>query len=142
MTKPKKISHIGIAVKNLEQSVKLYTETLGFELLGYDTVESEQVKVAFLRIGESRIELLEPLSDQSAIAKFIEKKGEGFHHIAFEVENIEDSLLQLKDSGVNLIHETPKLGAHNHKIAFLHPKSTNSVLMEWCEPTHSTKGEE
>ncbi len=128
-------------MSNLEESVKLYTVKLGFDLLGYDNVPSEGVRVAFLRIGESRLELIESISDDSAIAKFIAKKGEGIHHIAFEVEDIETSLHKLKQEGISLIHEEPKLGAHHHKIAFLHPKSTNSVLMEWCEPVQPDKGE-
>lgn len=131
---PKKIDHIGIAVKNLAESVKFYTEILGLKLQGYDTVESEQVRVAFIEIGETRIELLEPMSEESAIYKFIEKRGEGIHHIALTVDDIHDRLDGLKEKGVKLIHEVPKDGAHNSLIAFLHPKATNGVLLELCQP--------
>lgn len=132
-----KISHIGIAVKKLEPAIQWYQEMLGLELEGIETVESEQVRVAFLPIGESRIELLEPLSEESAIAKFLTKYGEGIHHLAFEVSNLSDRLRGLSEKGVRLIHEQPKQGAHQMNIAFLHPKSTGGVLMELCEPMTS-----
>lgn len=130
---PEKIAHIGIAVHSLEETLPFYTEQLGLLLEGIEKVESEQVKVAFLKIGESRLELLEPLSDASAIATFLEKKGEGIHHIALEVDEIEKRLVDLKENGIRLIHEQPKIGANDSKIAFLHPKSTNGVLYELCE---------
>jgi methylmalonyl-CoA epimerase len=133
MDSPKKIEHIGIAVKNLEDSLTFYTQMLGMKWLGTETVESEQVRVAFLAIGESHIELLEPTSDESPIAKFIEKKGEGIHHIALSVDNQQDRLRALKDAGVKLINETPKCGAHNNMVAFVHPKATKGVLLELCE---------
>ncbi len=136
---PKKINHIGIAVQSLDTSVQFYTNILGLKLLGIETVESEQVRVAFLEIGETKIELLEPLSSESAIAKHLEKRGEGIHHIALEVDGIEERLTELKESHIRLVHEEPKQGAHNSKIAFLHPKSTGSVLYELCEPAESQK---
>lgn len=130
-----KIAHIGIAVHSIEESLPFYTEQLGLTLEKIEEVESEQVKVAFIRIGESRIELLEPLSEQSAIEKFLKKKGEGIHHIALEVNDIEQRLQDLKDHGIRLINEKPKIGGNNAKVAFLHPKSTHGVLFELCEHT-------
>lgn len=130
---PKKIAHIGIAVRNLEDTLPFYTEQLGLELEGVEEVESEQVKVAFLKIGETKIELLEPLSEASAIHKYLEKNGEGIHHIALEVDDIEARLKHLKENGVRLINEEPKIGAANAKIAFLHPKSSYGVLYELCQ---------
>ncbi|MCF6094411.1 methylmalonyl-CoA epimerase [Microaerobacter geothermalis] len=133
---PEKLEHVGIAVKNLDEAISVYCYTLGFKLLGIETVESEGVKVAFLEMGESKIELLEPLSSESAIAKFIEKKGEGIHHLALKVNDIEERLDFLKKQGVKLIHEKPKQGAHGNQIAFLHPKSTGGVLLELCQTGH------
>lgn len=133
-TPPRKINHIGIAVHDLDASVQLYTQVMGLKLLGLETVESEQVRVAFLEIGETRLELLEPLSPESAIAKHLEKRGEGIHHIALEVEEIEERLSELSTCGIQLIHQQPKKGAHGTNIAFLHPKSTGGVLYELCEP--------
>ncbi|ERI05922.1 methylmalonyl-CoA epimerase [Aneurinibacillus aneurinilyticus] len=133
MSSPEKIEHIGIAVKNLDESVKFYTKMLGLKLLGFETVESEQVRVAFLEIGETHIELLEPTSEDSAIAKFIAKKGEGIHHIALKVDDQKERLNKLKEAGVRLISEEPKLGAHQNMVAFLHPKSTHGVLLELCQ---------
>ena len=128
-----KIEHIGIAVKDLNEAIK------DFELLSeqkcYKTeiVETESVKTAFIQIGESKIELLEATNSSSPIAKFLDKKGQGFHHIAFDVFNIEDEISRLKKNGFVLIHETSKFGADNKKIAFLHPKSTSGVLVEICQ---------
>lgn len=133
--KPRKISHIGIAVRSLEESIPFYERQLQLPLTAIEVVESEQVRVAFFDIGESRIELLEATSPTSAIAKFIEKRGEGLHHIAFEVEDIRTCLQKLQESGTRLIHEEPKLGAHQMQIAFLHPKSTHGTLVELCQPT-------
>ncbi|MBN2909791.1 methylmalonyl-CoA epimerase [Polycladomyces sp. WAk] len=130
---PRQISHIGIAVRSLDEAIPLYRDILGLAWEGTETVESEQVRVAFFRIGETRIELLEPLSPESAIAKHLEKRGEGIHHIALEVSDIERRLSELAEQGVRLIHERPKQGAHNAKVAFLHPKSTGGVLFELCE---------
>lgn len=130
---PKQIAHIGIAVRNLEKSVQFYTELLGLSCLGYETVESEKVRVAFLKIGETQFELLEGTSPDSPIAQFIEKKGEGIHHIALQVDNVVERLEFLKGEGIKLIHEVPKQGAHGNLVAFLHPKSTNGVLLELCQ---------
>ncbi|PGM51052.1 methylmalonyl-CoA epimerase [Bacillus sp. AFS053548] len=141
-TSPKKINHIGIAVRDLETSIQLYTNVLGLKLKGIETVESEKVRVAFIEIGEVKIELLEATSPESAIAKFIEKKGEGIHHIALETENCEKQLEIVKEHGIKLINEVPKKGAHNSLVAFLHPNSTNKVLFELCQPSSSVTGKE
>lgn len=129
----KKIDHIGIAVKSLEASLPLYTEHLKLKLLGIEEVESEGVKVAFLKVGESKIELLEPLNNESPIAKFIEKKGEGIHHIALGVDDIKNRVKEIKEKGLRMINEEPKTGAGGAQIAFMHPKSTGGVLYELCE---------
>ena len=138
----KQIEHIGIAVKDLETSIPFYTDLLGLKLVGIETVESEQVRVAFIEIGETRLELLEATSSDSSIAKFIEKKGEGIHHIAFQTENSQQHLDFLREKGIKLINEVPKEGAHGNLVAFLHPKSTNSVLMELCQPPSKSSREE
>ncbi len=129
----KKIDHIGIAVKSLEASLPLYTEHLKLKLLGIEEVESEGVKVAFLKVGESKIELLEPLNNESPIAKFIEKKGEGIHHIALGVDDIKNRVKEIKEKGLRMINDEPKTGAGGAQIAFMHPKSTGGVLYELCE---------
>lgn len=126
-----KIDHIGIAVNSLEEAVKFY-EAMGIKPNHYEEVESQKVKVAFIKVGESNIELLEPTSPESPIAKFIEKKGEGIHHIAYAVANVEKSLKKLKEDGMKLINEEPMDGAHGKKVAFVHPKSVNGVLTELC----------
>ncbi|RWZ60144.1 methylmalonyl-CoA epimerase [Halobacillus fulvus] len=131
---PKKIAHIGIAVKSIEDALPFYQNSLGLPLKGVEEVETEQVRVAFLKIGETMLELLEPLQDTSPIHTFLEKRGEGIHHIAFEVEDIEERLAQYKSQGIRLIHEEPKTGAHDSQIAFLHPKAANGVLVELCQP--------
>ena len=131
----KKINHIGIAVKSIESGLAPY-RALGLEPEGEEVVEEQKVKVVFLTVGESRIELLEPTSPDSPVAKFIEKKGEGIHHIAFQVENIEEALAQAEAQGLKLIDKKPRSGAHGTRIAFLHPKSTGGVLMELCEESH------
>ncbi|OEU77040.1 MAG: methylmalonyl-CoA epimerase [Desulfuromonadales bacterium C00003093] len=129
----KKINHIGIAVKNLENSIPFYRDQLGMEFEGTEEVAEQKVRVAFLKVGESRIELLEPTSPASPIAKFLEKNGEGIHHMAYEVDDIEAALADMKEQGVRLIDETPRRGAHNSLIAFLHPKATGGVLTEICQ---------
>ncbi|RLB75515.1 MAG: methylmalonyl-CoA epimerase [Deltaproteobacteria bacterium] len=132
----KKINHIGIAVKNLETAIPFYRDQLGMTFEGTEEVAEQKVKVAFLEIGESRIELLEPTSDDSPVAIFIEKKGEGIHHIAYEVDDIEAAIAELKEKGIRLIDKTPRRGAHNSLIAFLHPKATGGVLTEICQAGH------
>lgn len=129
----KKINHIGIAVKNIEVAAPLYRDALGMAMEGMEEVTEQKVRVAFLAIGESRIELLEPTSPDSPVAKFLEKNGEGIHHIAYEVEDITTALAALKAQGVRLIDEAPRCGAHGTRIAFLHPKATGGVLTELCQ---------
>ncbi len=125
----KRIDHVGIAVKSLDEAVKFYN-SIGVTPYHYEEVESQKVKVAFIKVGESNIELLEPTSPESPIAKFLEKKGEGIHHIAYEVEDIKESLALLKSQGCQLIDNEPKIGAHHKLIAFVHPKSVSGVLTE------------
>ena len=129
----KKIDHIGVAVENLSEAMKLYRESLGLEIEETEEVKEQRVKVAFIPVGESRIELIESTDPNGPIAKFIERSGEGIHHIALEVDHIEDALQKLKERGVQLIDEKPRIGAHGMKIAFLHPRSTKGVLLELCE---------
>ena len=129
----RKINHIGIAVKSIESVFEFYNKTLGLEYLGEEEVVEQKVKVAFFQSGESRIELLEATSDDSPIAKFISKKGEGIHHLAFSSENILDDLENLIENNIKIIDKTPRAGAHNTKIAFLHPKASSGVLVELTE---------
>ncbi len=128
-----KIDHLGIAVKNLEESLKFYHELLGLPLKGIEEVESQKVRVAFLPVGESKFELLEPTDPESPIAKFIDKRGTGVHHVALKVTNLEEEIERLKAAGVRFIGEKPTIGAGGAKIIFAHPKSTNGVLLELCE---------
>lgn len=132
---PKKINHIGIAVKSIDSHLPLYRDILGMEFEGTEIVAEQKVKVAFFAIGESRIELLEPTAEDSPVARFLEKNGEGVHHIAYEVEDLAAALAELRRQGIRLIDETPRCGAHATRIAFLHPKSTGGVLTELCEKT-------
>ncbi len=129
----KKIEHLGIAVRNIDAAEKMYETLLGVPSYKTEVVESEGVKTMFFQVGESKIELLEAANESSPIAKFIEKKGEGIHHIAYDVENIDEEIDRLVKSGFTMIHSTPKDGADNKRIAFLHPKSTGGVLVELCE---------
>lgn len=128
-----KLEHIGIAVKNLESANELFGTLFNAPPYKIEAVESEGVKTSFFQTGESKIELLEATNPNSAIARFIEKRGEGIHHLAFEVEDIEAEIERLSKEGYQLIHEAPKDGADNKRIAFLHPKSTNGVLVELCQ---------
>ena len=128
-----KIDHIGIAVSNLDEAVKLYKDVLGLELHGTEVVPEQKVKVAFLPVGDTEVELLESTSADGPIAKFIETKGQGIQHIAFRVDDIEAALEEMKAKGMRLIDDKPRYGAGGAKIAFLHPKSTGGVLIELCE---------
>ncbi|MGB9814297.1 MAG: methylmalonyl-CoA epimerase [Thermovenabulum sp.] len=128
-----KIDHIGIAVKDLEEAKKVYTDLLGLEVHGEEVVEEQKVKVVFIPVGDSEVELLESTDPEGPIAKFIEKNGEGIQHIAFRVDDIEKALEELKQKGVRLIDEKPRYGAGGAKIAFIHPKATKGVLIELCE---------
>ena len=130
----KQIDHLGIAVKSLDESVRYYETALGLKCEHTEIVESQKVKTAFFHCGEVHIELLEPTSPESPIAKFLEKNGEGVHHIAFATDDIEGQLKKASGSGVRLIHEVPFEGAANKLVAFLHPKSTHGVLTEFCAP--------
>lgn len=127
------IDHIGIAVKDLNEALAIYERALGLKHERVTVVESQKVKVAFLQVGESRMELLEPLSKESTVAGFLEKRGEGIHHIALRVDGIEDMLKKLQNQGIILIDEKPRPGAEGGKIAFVHPKSIKGVLLELCE---------
>ncbi|MEI6125991.1 MAG: methylmalonyl-CoA epimerase [Pseudomonadota bacterium] len=125
-----KIDHIGIAVSSINEKKNFWTEVLGLELTGTETVETQKVTTAFLPVGESEVELLESTAPDGPIGKFIEKKGEGIQHIAFRVANIEEALAELKAKGIQLIDEKPRRGAGGAMIAFLHPKATNGILVE------------
>ncbi len=128
----KKIDHVGIAVKNLEEAMKVW-EGLGLKVEEIEEVPDQKVRTAIIHVGESRIELLEPTAEDSPIAKFIAKRGEGIHHIALGVDNIEEHLAKLKEEGYRLIDEQPRIGAGGAKIAFIHPKAVTGVLLELCE---------
>ncbi len=128
-----KIEHIGIAVRNLASSSLIYEKILGIKSYKKEEVASEGVLTEFFKIGDSKIELLQSVSDESAIFKFIEKRGEGLHHIAFEVKDIYVEIERLKSEGFRMINEKPKLGADNKLICFVHPKETNGVLIEICQ---------
>lgn len=129
----KNVEHIGIAVKDLNASISLFEQLLNVKSYKTEAVESEKVSTAFFQTGETKIELVASSSPDGTIANYIEKKGEGIHHIAFEVENIESEMARLKESGFVLLSEQPKKGADNKLVCFLHPKSTNSVLIELCQ---------
>jgi len=131
--KPSHIEHIGIAVKNLDESIKYYEEVLGLTCYNIEEVADQKVKTAFFKVGEVKIELLESTDPEGPIGKYIEKKGEGIHHIAFAVENIEEKLKHAEEKGVRLIDTAPRKGAEGLDIAFMHPKSTYGVLTELCE---------
>jgi methylmalonyl-CoA/ethylmalonyl-CoA epimerase len=131
--KPSHIEHIGIAVKNLEAAIDFYEKVLGLTCYNIEEVAEQKVRTAFLMVGETKIELLESTDPEGPIGKFIEKKGEGIHHIAFSVEKIEDHLKHALEMGISLIDSKPRKGAEGLDIAFLHPKSTLGVLMELCE---------
>ena len=128
-----KIDHLGIAVNSIEDGKNFWMDALGLEFEGSETVEEQKVTTAFFPVGESEVELLESTAPDGPIAKFLEKKGPGIHHVAFRVENVEAALAELKEKGIKLIDEKPRMGAGGAKIAFLHPKATNGILVELCE---------
>ncbi len=130
-----KINHLGIAVKSLEESLKFYQDTLGLSISGREIVADQGVEIAMLPIGESRVELLQAIDPSSPIARFIEKRGPGIHHICIEVDDIVAKLAEMKADGIQLIDEQPKRGAGGHLIAFVHPKSTAGVLIELVQRT-------
>jgi len=135
-----RIDHLGIAVTSLEEAIPYYEDVLGLKCEGREEVESQKVKTAFFAAGEVHLELLEPTSPESPIAKFLEKNGPGIHHIAFATDDIGAQLAQAKDQGTRLIHEVPFEGAANKLVAFLHPKSTFGVLTEFCQPKCGCSG--
>lgn len=129
-----RIEHLGIAVKSIEEALPYYENVLGLKCYNIETVEDQKVRTAFLKVGETKIELLEPTSEDSTIAKYIEKKGEGIHHLAFCIEDgVANALAEVDAAGIRLIDKTPRKGAENLNIAFLHPKSTQGILTELCE---------
>ena len=129
----KKIEHLGIAVRSIDKALPIFEKLLDNKMYKTEIVESEAVKTAFIQLGESKIELLEATNPSSSIGKFLEKNREGFHHLALDVQDIEAEIARLINQGFTLIHSKPKAGADNKKIAFLHPKSTNGMLIELCE---------
>lgn len=135
----KKIHHLGIAVNDLERAANALKEAFDLEIAGIEEVPSQQVKVAFLPVGESRLELLEPTSEESAIGKFLAKRGEGFHHVAFETDSIEEALKLAESKGLRLIDKEPRPGAHGTRVAFIHPKSTFGVLIELVQESDQTE---
>jgi methylmalonyl-CoA/ethylmalonyl-CoA epimerase len=130
---PKYIEHIGIAVKNLEESIKFYEQIFGLKCYNIEEIKEQKVRTAFFKVGQTKIELLESTDAEGPIGKFIENRGEGIHHIAFAVDNLENVLQETEEKGVRLIDKTPRNGAEGLSIAFLHPKSTMGVLTELCE---------
>jgi methylmalonyl-CoA/ethylmalonyl-CoA epimerase len=127
------VDHIAIAVENLEDAVKLYEKVLGIKPEQITPFDPQKVKVAIFKVGETKIELISPLSPESAVTKFLQKRGEGLHHIAFKVDKIEEALNTLKREGIRLVDEQPRLGVEGAKVAFLHPKSLKNVLIELCQ---------
>jgi methylmalonyl-CoA/ethylmalonyl-CoA epimerase len=127
------IEHLGIAVKSLDESIPYYEKVLGLKCYNIEEVADQKVRTAFFKVGETKIELLEPMNEESTVAKFIESRGEGIHHIAFATKGIESALAEAEAAGVRLIDKTPRGGAEGMTIAFLHPKSTGGVLTEFCE---------
>jgi methylmalonyl-CoA/ethylmalonyl-CoA epimerase len=128
-----KIDHLGIAVRDLNTVLAFYTDKLGLPCTGEEVVAEQKVRVAFLPLGQTKLELLESTAPDGPVAKFIEQKGEGIHHVAIRVANIEEAVASLKAKGVRLIDEKPRIGAHGAKIAFIHPKESHGVLIELCE---------
>ncbi|KAB0667467.1 methylmalonyl-CoA epimerase [Oryzomonas japonica] len=131
-----RINHIGIAVRSLDETLPFYRDNLGMAFAGIEEVAEQKVRVAMLQVGESKIELLEPTSEDSPVAKFLEKNGPGIHHLAYEVEDIEAAIARLLAEGARMIDQRPRTGAHGTRIAFVHPKSSNGVLTELCQPGH------
>ncbi|MFE4522658.1 methylmalonyl-CoA epimerase [Cytobacillus firmus] len=129
----KKVDHIGIAVRSIDEALPFYTETLKLEFLGLEEVDSQGVKVAFIKAGETKLELLEPISEESPIAKFIENRGEGLHHVALGVDSIQERINEMKEQGIRMLQDEPKVGAGGAHVAFMHPKSAGGILYEFCE---------
>ncbi|MFO0928508.1 MAG: methylmalonyl-CoA epimerase [Gemmataceae bacterium] len=140
MNPVKAINHIGIAVRSIEAQRPFYEGTLGAVFEGTEVVPDQKVKVGFFRVADVRLELLEPTDPSSTVASFLDKRGEGLHHVAFTVESLEARIADLKQAGVRMIDEKPRPGAHHMQIAFLHPKSSHGVLTELCEPAGDATG--
>ena len=136
MIEAKNVNHIGIAVHSIEDHRPFYEDVLGATFESIEEVSDQQVKVGFFRVGEVKLELLEPTSESSTIARFLEKKGEGMHHVAYTVDDLAKRLAQMKEQGIRLIDEAPRKGAHGMNVAFVHPKASHGVLTELCEPAH------
>ena len=134
MAPVKAVNHIGIAVRSIDAQRPFYENHLGAVFEGVEVVSDQKVRVGFFRVGDVRLELLEPTDPSSTIAAFLEKRGEGLHHVAYTVERIEDRIAELKQAGLRMIDEAPRPGAHHTRIAFVHPKSSCGVLTELCEP--------
>lgn len=134
MAAVKALNHVGIAVRSIQEHRPFYEQALGAQYEGEEDVPSQKVKVAFFRVADVRLELLEPTDASSTIAKFLENRGEGLHHLAYTVEDIQQRIDQLKSSGIRMIDDAPRPGSHHMQIAFLHPKSSAGVLTELCEP--------
>jgi methylmalonyl-CoA/ethylmalonyl-CoA epimerase len=139
MSPVKALNHVGIAVRSIDEQREFYEGTLGAQFEGEEEVPSQKVRVAFFRINDVRLELLEPTDASSAVAKFLESRGEGLHHLAFSVENIQNRIDELKAEGLRMIDESPRPGSHHMQIAFLHPKSTHGVLTELCQTAAGTQ---
>ncbi|MBL7040086.1 MAG: methylmalonyl-CoA epimerase [Pirellulaceae bacterium] len=133
MQPPIGIDHLGIAVQSLEEATRLYGDVLGLACGGTEEIPDQKVRVTFFQLGDVRVELLEPTAEDSPIAKFLDKKGPGLHHVAYRVADLPATLMALKAAGVRLIDKTPRTGAHGMQIAFAHPKSTGGVLTEFCQ---------
>ncbi len=131
--KPSHIEHLGIAVKSLDEAIPFYEKVFGLECYAVEEVAEQKVKTAFFKVGQTKIELLESTDPEGPVGKFVEKKGEGVHHVAFAVENLADKLIAIQEAGVRVIDKTPRKGAEGLNIGFLHPKSTFGVLTELCE---------
>jgi methylmalonyl-CoA/ethylmalonyl-CoA epimerase len=140
MTPVQAVNHVGIAVRSIEAQRGFYEGVLGAEFEGVETVTDQMTRVGFFRIGAVRIELLEPTDPSSPVARFLEKRGEGLHHVAFSVANLEERLAELRAEGLRLVDESPRAGARGMRIAFLHPRSTFGVLTELCEPPEGAHG--
>jgi methylmalonyl-CoA epimerase len=135
----KKINHIAIAVNNIDEAAKFYQNVLGLKLSGVEVVTAQKTKVGFFKIGESNIELVQPSEPDSPLVKFLETKGQGIHHICFEVDDVEAEVKAYLEKGATMINQKPRPGAHNTKVAFVHPKSSNGVLIELCELPKKSK---
>jgi len=138
MSRVQSLNHVGIAVRSIDAQKSFYEGALGAAFEGLEEVPSQKVRVGFFRVGDVRLELLEPTDPSSPVAKFLEKRGEGLHHLAFAVEDLPARIAELKESGVRMIDDAPRGGAHHMRIAFVHPKSTFGVLTELCEPSSNS----